>query len=271
MKRAERLRSLAVLGARSLAVLGVRSLAVLGALTVLVGLSLPASTARAGEGETLRFGAGSKGGGFATTAEAIADALGRTGADFGVEVLNTKGSCDNVRRLASGEVDVALVQYDVAAEAFAAAAAAREAGADDGEDDEEDGEAKSGWMCELTAAELEGVELQLVAAINDSAVHVIVRRPVRLDDISSVGDRPIFVGQQGSGSMETSKVILGAAGLTLEDVNSLDIKNKAAMAAMQRGELLMMLRTTEVGDPAIAKLIATGMADVNALPPNVSE
>jgi TRAP transporter TAXI family solute receptor len=210
---------------------------------------------------TLRFGAGSKGGGFAATGEAIAGALEQTGAQLRMHVEHTKGSCDNVRRLARGEVHAALVQYDVAAEAFAAS----RAGAVD------DDLSKSGWMCELSAAELAGVDLELVAAINDSAVHVIVRRPVRLEDLGTLGDRPIFAGQRGSGSMETSKVILGAAGLTLDDVNSLDIKTKEAQAAMQHGELLLMLSTTEIGDPAIARLLASGMAGLNALPASVLE
>jgi TRAP-type uncharacterized transport system substrate-binding protein len=231
---------------------------VFAVLATLLG-SAPARAA-----EPILFGTGSKGGGFATTGEAIAGAMEQSGVDLRIDVEHTKGSCDNVRKLARGEVHAALVQYDVAAEAFAAAAAGAAA---------EPGEAagKSGWMCELTAAELEGVELQLVAAINDSAVHVIVRRPVRLEEFGSVGHRPIFVGQRGSGSMETSKVILGAAGLTLDDVNSLDIKNKEALAAMQNGELLLMFSTTEVGDSAIAGLLASGMAGLNALPHSVIE
>jgi TRAP transporter TAXI family solute receptor len=212
---------------------------------------------------TLRFGAGSKGGGFSKTGDAIAEALVEIEADAQIHVEYTKGSCENIRKLASGELDVALVQYDVAAEAFMAAAVAS--------GQEVDKAAKSGWMCELSPSELAGVELQLVSAINDSAVHLIVRRPVRLDDIASVGARPIFVGQRGSGSMETSKVILGAAGLTLDDVNSLPIKTKEAMAAMQGGELLMLLSTTEIGDEAIGKLMASGMAGLNALPPSVIE
>lgn len=212
---------------------------------------------------TLRFGAGSKGGGFSKTGDAIADALATIETDTQIHVEYTKGSCDNVRKLASGELDAALVQYDVAAEAFMAAAAT--AG------QEIDEQAKSGWMCELSPAALAGVELQLVSAINDSAVHLIVQRPVRLDDIAGIGQRPIFVGQRGSGSMETSKVILGAAGLTLDDVNSLSIKTKEAMAAMQAGELLMLLSTTEIGDENIGKLMASGMAGLNALPSSVIE
>lgn len=256
------------LARRGLLALVLIAVALLGARPTLAQQPAAAAAPEPVPAGTLRFGAGSKGGGFATTGEAIGSALEAIDADTRIHVEYTKGSCDNVRKLASGEIDVGLVQYDVAAEAFMAAAAT--AGSAGGEAEQQQAPAsKSGWMCELTAAELANVELQLVAAIDDSAVHVIVRRPVRLDDFASVGDRPIFVGQRGSGSMETSKVILGAAGLTLDDVNSLDIKNKAAMEAMQAGELLMMLRTTEIGDGAIAKLLASGMAGLNALPPSV--
>jgi TRAP-type uncharacterized transport system substrate-binding protein len=240
-------------------------------LALALGLALVTTPAHAQEPSAgqIRFGAGSKGGGFAKTGEAIATALDSTDASSTLALEYTGGSCDNVRKLASGELDAALVQYDVAAEAWAAAEAAKAIAASGGTS--EDAAGKSGWMCELSGEALVDVELQLVAAIDDSAVHMIVRRPVRLDELGSVGDRPIFVGQRGSGSMETSKVILGAAGLTLDDVNALDIKNKDAMAAMARGELLMMLRTTEIGDPAIAGLVATGMAGLNPLPSNVIE
>jgi TRAP-type uncharacterized transport system substrate-binding protein len=215
----------------------------------------------------VRFGGGSAKGGFTATANALKLALDNIGADMDFEVRHTGGSCDNVRKLARGELEAALVQYDVAAEAFSAAAAF--AGAGGGEDAEPSDE--SGWMCGLTASELAGVELELVAAINDSAVHMIVRRPVRLDDFGSFGDRPIFLGKKGSGSMETSKVILGAAGLTLDDVNARDISTSTSFAEMRAGELLMMLRTTGVGDARISDLIATGMADLNALPGSMIE
>ncbi|PRQ03364.1 hypothetical protein ENSA5_16720 [Enhygromyxa salina] len=233
------------------------------------GAKLRDLDARAREPGQVRFGASSKTGSFTRTANALALALDEIDAEMDFEVRHTGGSCDNVRKLARGEVDAALVQYAVAAEAWTAAAAAREQAAAGAAATELEGE--SGWMCGLETAELEGVELQLVAAIDDSAVHLIVRRPVRLDDFGELGERPIFVGQQGSGSMETSKVILGAAGLTLDDVNSLDISNKASMEAMERGELLMMLRTTKIGDAKISSLVSTGVAGLNALPSSMIE
>lgn len=217
------------------------------------------------EGE-VRFGGSSKNGGFTVTARALAGALEHIGADFDLDVRITGGSCDNIRKLARGELDAALVQYAVAAEAFTAAEAAREHA-----EDAEAYEGESGWMCGLEPRELMDLELQLVAAIEDAAVHVIVRRPVRLDDFGELGERPIFLGQQGSGSMETSKVILGAAGLTLDDVDALDISNNQSMEVMSRGELLMMLRTTKVGNKKIKGLLATGTAGLNALPGSIIE
>lgn len=218
---------------------------------------------RARQAGEVRFGAGSKSGGFTKTADALVTALDKAGVDLDLTVRHTGGSCDNIRKLARGEVDAALVQYAVAAEAFTAAEAFAQAG--------EDAAGASGWMCGLDPSELQGVELELIAAIDDAAAHVLMQRPVRLEDFTELGDRPIFVGQSGSGSTETSKVILGAAGLTLDDVNALEISNKESMKAMRQGELLMILRTTRIGDEKISQLIATGTASLNPLPSSIIE
>ncbi|WP_255216465.1 TAXI family TRAP transporter solute-binding subunit [Pseudenhygromyxa sp. WMMC2535] len=240
------------------------------------GAKLHDADDRAREPGEIRFGAGSKSGGFTTLAKALAGALEDIDAEVALSVRTTGGSCDNVRKLARGELDAALVQYAVAAEAQAAGAAAAslsagegEGGGEGGGEGEESGE--SGWMCGLQPGELAGVELELVAAVEDAAAHMLVQRPVRLDDFSSLEQRPIFVGQRGSGSIESSKVILGAAGLTIDDVNALDVSNKASMAAMRRGEILMMLRTTPVGSAQISELVASGTAGLNPLPESIIE
>ncbi|EDM81341.1 TRAP transporter solute receptor, TAXI family protein [Plesiocystis pacifica SIR-1] len=236
-------------------------LRLLPALAVLLVALLLAAPARAGE--PLRFGAGSESGRFTTTARALDAELDGT---LELDVQTTAGSCDNVRKLARGELDAALVKYDVAAEAFAAARTLEARG-----DEAETSAQASGWMCGLRPEELAGVELQLIAAVEESAAHLLLRRPVRLDALTSLGERPIFVGQHGSGSMETSKILLGAAGLSLDDVNALDMKNGAAMTAMAEGELLLLLRTTKVGTRSVEALLGTGMAALNPLPDSVIE
>lgn len=221
---------------------------------------LGAGSARAGEPDVVRFGSGSKGGGFDALALALAQEV--AGAD-GVVVApeTTKGSCENVHKLLRGELDAALVQYDVAAEAYKAGQA---------DVDAPDASApRGGWMCKLSAREAEQVELRVVAAVTDAAVHVLVRRPVRLDDFADLGREPLFMGKDGSGSYETAKVILGAAGHTAEALPLFQGGADAALAAMSRRELLLMLRTTELGHADIRAVLASGLATLNPLPETV--
>ncbi len=224
------------------------------------------SLARADETPTFRFGAGSKTGSFTQISEAIAEGLAATGGKAAIEIEMTKGSCENIRKLLTRELDFALVQYDVAAEAFKAGLAHDKAAAK--------GEAsgsRGGFMCKVTSEMAAGAQLRLVAALTDGAVHVLVRRPVRLDSFDSLTSHKIYIGKEGSGSMETSKVIVGAAGLTIEELDRLDGGNDDALEALRNEELLMMLRTVESGNPEVAEVVASGIATVNPLPDDVLE
>ena len=204
-----------------------------------------------------RFGTGSKGGDYDLLGLALAEELaGRGGLTIAPEI--TKGSCENIRRLLEGSLDFALVQYDVAAEAF-------RAGLSEGADGEDAG----GWMCKVSPNLARRAELRLVTALNDSAVHMLVRRPVRLDDLEQVADAPIFIGKDGSGSFETAKVILGAAGFPLERLTLFDGGADAALAAMGERQLLMMLRTTSPGHADVQHVLDSGRASLNPLPEDV--
>lgn len=231
---------------------------------LLVGLV--ATTAHA-DGRTYRWGAGSKKGGFTKLSKAIALGLEETGSETSIDIQTTKGSCDNIKRLLHHELDFALVQYDVAAEAFRAGVHARLV--EDGE--EEDAEGTGGFMCQVSADMAEGIELRLVTAITDGAVHVLVRRPVRVDNLHDLREHPVYLGREGSGSFETSKVIVGAAGLTVDRLDRLDSGTSAAFKALRTGDILMMLRTTEPGDDAIGRVVADGVATVNPLPADVTD
>lgn len=212
----------------------------------------------------LRFGAGSKKGGFTRLARVLAGGLEETGDRIRLDIRNTKGSCDNIKRLLRGELDVALVQYDVAAEAFKASVSASS-----GEHSGHEGDAFGGWMCRISADMARGAHLHLITALTDGAVHMLVRRPVRIDNFSQIGDAPIYLGKDGSGSFETAKVIVGAAGDTVERLNLFSGGSRDAYAALRRQELLVMLRTTERGDDDIADVVASGLASINPLPEDV--
>jgi TRAP-type uncharacterized transport system substrate-binding protein len=232
-------------------------------LALLVLLAWPRLAAA--EPPTYRWGAGSKSGGFTVISNALAEGLQATGDDIRIDIEHTSGSCDNIHKLLQGELDFALVQYDVAAEAFKAGRAF-EVASRSGDDEVP---STGGFMCKVTAADAQGAELRLVAALTDGAVHVLVRRPLRLDSFVDLGRHSIHIGKLGSGSFETAKVIVGAAGLTVDELHRLDAGAGEAFAAMGRGDLLVMLSTTEPGDAQIAKAVGTGLATVNPLPEDV--
>jgi TRAP-type uncharacterized transport system substrate-binding protein len=235
----------------------------LTALVLLLVLAWPGLAAAVPP--TYRWGAGSKSGGFTKISNALAEGLEATGDDVRLDIQHTSGSCDNIRMLLKGELDFALVQYDVAAEAFKAGLA-YEVATQSGDDEVP---TTSGFMCKVTAEDARGAELRLVAALTDGAIHVLVRRPLRLDSFVDLGRHSVHVGKVGSGSFETAKVIVGAAGLTVDELHRLDSGTGEAFAAMGEGKLLVMLSTTEPGDAQIAKAIGTGLATVNPLPEEV--
>jgi len=239
-----------------------------GRLTIALLLLLPwllLWPAHAGaEAPTYRWGAGSKKGGFNKISKAVSVGLAETGDEIRIGIELTKGSCDNIHRLLRGELDFALVQYDVAAEAFKASRAV--AGA---EDDGEEEAGSGGFMCRVSSEDARGAELRLVAALTDGAVHVLVRRPLRLDSLADLAKHRVYIGNLGSGSFETAKVIVGAAGLTVDELDRMEGKSSAAFKALANEELRVMLRTTEPGHESIAKAVGSGIATVNALPDDV--
>jgi len=67
---------------------------------------------------TVVLGTATPGGGFPVYGAAVADTVHETEPTLAIEQRNTKGSTENVPLLESGQVDIALVQGEVAHEAF---------------------------------------------------------------------------------------------------------------------------------------------------------
>ncbi|MBK9756841.1 MAG: hypothetical protein IPO88_25750 [Nannocystis sp.] len=209
--------------------------------------------------EPARFGTGSKGGDYDLLGAALAADLEAAGTGLTLATETTKGSCENIRRLLDGTLDFALVQYDVAAEAYRASQA----------HGTEADTRLGGWMCKVSPKLAREAELRLISAVSDSAVHMLVRRPVRLADLDAIGLAPIFIGKDGSGSFETARVILGASGHPLEHLQLFTGSADEALEAMGRRELLMMMRTTSRGHADVQDVLDSGLAALNPLPEDV--
>lgn len=211
--------------------------------------------------DPVRMGTGSKGGDFHVLGLSLAADLEARGEPVQLAVESTKGSCENIKRLLEGSLDVALVQYDVAAEAYRASQMALP------EADELD--QFGGWMCKISPHLARQAELRLIAAVSDSAVHLLVRRPVRVDTIEHLGGQPIYIGKDGSGSFETARVILGAGGRSTDQLDLFNGSADEALQAMGRGQLLAMLRTTGRGHADVGGVLDSGLAALNPLPEDV--
>jgi TRAP-type uncharacterized transport system substrate-binding protein len=213
------------------------------------------------DADPVRFGTGSKTGDYHLLGLALAADLEAHGSAVQLAVEPTRGSCENIKRLLEGSLDVALVQYDVAAEAFRASQ--MEVPAADELDQ------FGGWMCKISPNLARQAELRLIAAVSDSAVHLLVRRPVRIDEVEQIGAQPIYIGKDGSGSFETARVILGAGGRSTDQLNLFTGSAEEALQAMGRGQLLAMLRTTGRGHADIGSVLDSGLAALNPLPEDV--
>lgn len=221
----------------------------------LLGIT-PAEAAPA-EARQLQLGAGRVGGGYWRIGQALAGQLDALKGPTRLEVLETGGSCDNVRRLLSGEIDMALAQYDVVAEVHGLREAARRRAylRDD-----------QLWVCDVAVDIADAIELQVVAGVNEQKVHWLVQRPVLLDGLALDGDANAYVGGVGSGSFETARVLFGAAGQPLSGDHILEGTMKDALDALERKKLLFILRTTVAPDDVIEQVLDSGLAHLNPLP-----
>jgi TRAP transporter TAXI family solute receptor len=89
------------------------------AIAVLGGSSMTADIARAAPPTPVSLGTATPGGGFPVYGAALAETINDTDPSLAITPRNTKGSTENVPLLEAGQLDIALVQGEVAYEAFA--------------------------------------------------------------------------------------------------------------------------------------------------------
>lgn len=151
-------------------------------------------------GETIRFGAAGTGGIYneaANSIKSIADADGT----LKIETKTTAGSAANVRLLSQNYLDAAIVQSDIAHDAF------------NGENNFE----KSG--------SLEGYSA--VAGMFTEACHIVVRKDSDINSVYDLLGKTVSIGEEESGSELNAKQILSAYGL-----NSKMVKEKILIMPM---------------------------------------
>ncbi|HEX3179223.1 MAG TPA: TAXI family TRAP transporter solute-binding subunit [Methylomirabilota bacterium] len=150
----------------------------------MVALAVPAG-AQGADPMKLTLGTATPGGGFPVYADAVIAAIGEVDPALAIDPRNTKGSTENVPLLEKGEIDLGLVQGEVAYEAL-----------------EGIGRAPS--------------PIRIVAAMYSTPGMFVVRGDSAARSIDDLRGRPVAFGARGSGLVLLARYILDGLGLDAE-------------------------------------------------------
>ena len=134
---------------------------------------------------TVILGTATPGGGFPVYGAAIADTIHETDPSLAIEQRNTKGSTENEPLLEAGRLDIALVQGEVAHEAFNGIGRAP-------------------------------ANLRILAAMYSTPGMFVVRADSPYRRIEELKGKPVVFGARGSGLVILAKYVLDGLGLDQE-------------------------------------------------------
>src|SRR6266704_665880 len=146
---------------------------------------LMGSAAWAAEKTVVVLGTATPGGGFPVYGAAVADIINETDPTLAVQTRNTKGSTENVPMLEAGQLDLALVQGEVAHEALAGI-----------------GRPPS--------------KLLIFAAMYTTPGMFVVRGDQPYRTIGDLKGKPVVWGARGSGLVVLARYVLEGLGLDME-------------------------------------------------------
>jgi uncharacterized protein len=175
----------------------------------------------------IRFAAGPSGSIYEMVAGQYRDALLRE--KIGTRILETPGSVENLRLLARGEADVALVQGGLAS-----------------------GESAPGLVA------LGGVFYE--------PVWLLARSSLRATRLAELRGRRIAIGPEGSGTRALARQLLAANEIDGAPTVLSDLTGPEARAALERGDIDAAIFVVAEPSPGMISLIASGTVRLLAFP-----
>lgn len=172
----------------------------------------------------VRLAAGDPGGLYLAFAQLLAQRVSARYPDLGVDVIPTEGSVDNLARLRSADVDMALALADVAERDRAGGAV--------------------------------GTAPQAVARVYENYLQVVVRDSEAVHQLADLAGLRVSIGPAGSGAAAISEVLFEAAGLRGR-VDTVKYRLQDGLARLADGSVDALLWSGGVPTPAIADLNAT--------------
>ncbi|HEY0513032.1 MAG TPA: TAXI family TRAP transporter solute-binding subunit [Thermoanaerobaculia bacterium] len=145
-----------------------------------------------------------------------------------IRVIPSEGSRQNLAWLAEGRADLALAQSDIAWNAYSG---------------------RGGFPKPVTS-------LRVIAPLYTEAIHILIQRTLYIHRIEDLRGKRIAVGPAGSGTETNAAQMLGAAGLTLAEVNARHLSIEESMAALRSGEIDAAFVTSAVPSPLVTGVLA---------------
>jgi hypothetical protein len=168
------------------------------------------------------------GGGFPLYGGVVAEVVNALDPSLAVECRDTKGSTENVPLLEASQVDIGLVQGEVAIDAFA-----------------KPGQPQSG--------------LKIVAAMYSTAGMFVVRGDSPARSIGDLKGKPVAFGAAGSGLVILARYVLDGMGLEMErDFTAIYLERAGAGPAMVLDGRAAALWGGGIGWPGFAALAGQG-------------
>ena len=157
----------------------------------------------------LTLGTASSTGTFYYVGAAIGNAVTKAG-KLNVLVQATSGSNENVAMAQSGDIDLGMANCDALYAAYNGTMSYADAGKQD---------------------------IEQVAALYESQLHVFVTEKSGIQDISELKGKKVCVGSQGTSYLFINEAILNAYGITLDDIQPFYMSYAESAEALANGDI----------------------------------
>lgn len=154
---------------------------------------------------------------------------------------NSAGSIENVRAIITGEIEAGMVQADIAALAHQGL----------------------GDFADLPKT----AKIRAIAGLYSEKFQLVVRKDAGISSISDLKGKKISVDELGSGTRAIMNLVLGAYGLTENDLLPLYLKPAFTEDKMKNGQLQGFAIMAGVPNVAVSKLFDTGISLLPVDPP----
>src|SRR6516164_4745191 len=223
---------------------------------IVFGLLWRIAPANAEETRFFRIGAAATAGSFFEIGGVLASAISKPsdsaaceeGGSCGVPGLvavaeATQGSVENLRMIASDQIESGIAQSDVVSWAFTGTG--------------------------IFADEGPIKKLRAIASLFPESLHVVVHADGPVQTLADLKGRRISLGQTGSGTLVDARIVLAASGLTEQDLSAEYLRSGTAAANLSEGTLEGFFLIGGVPLPAVRALAATTPIRLIPIPDDV--